>query len=539
MNKMFFLLVTALAIGITACNKSDFEESYANPSKVSETSVEKQFAGFQSTFLRSNAEKGHHGYVMPSYWNYFVILRPTIHRYTQALGWVNGDNQYVPGAAAIGDRWNDFYNFLTQYRELQNVYAKLNADDQADRRIFMIAAAIFFYDQSQKVVDLHGDIPWAEAGMLRANGGDYANSLPKYDEAGAIYTNILDDLKGIADELNTLTVKQGIKTSFNTQDLINRGDLTLWKKYCNSLRLRILTRVSDVPAFQSRASSEIAAILNDPSKYPVVSANAENIKVSVQDVSSDITSKFFRNGLEEAGWNANIAGKAMIDHMNANGDPRLRVMFETGANADSGVYIGLDPMLTSSAQEALINGGTLSIYNRSTFSRNEYFPGVLINGAEVSYLISEYHLKAGNNASAQTAYENGIKQSIEYYYWIRSLSNDNTADSVKAPTATEINNYIASSGVNWDNATSTADKLKLIGTQKWIHFSIVQSMESWAELRRLDAPVLTFRDDAANAQKQPPYRWLYAPSEQTYNTENYQAVKAKDNLITKLFWDIK
>lgn len=527
MKKILLILVVGLTVVFTACTKTDFKDSYADPSKISVTSVEKQFAGF----LVSNR-----GYVLPDYWNYFVVLRTTVNRYTQAVGWVNSNNQYVPGAAGIGDRWNSYYNFLAQYREFENVYDKLSADDQADRRIYKIAAAIYFYDHTQKIVDLHGDIPWSEAGKLSANGGDYANSLPKYDNPDAIYTKMLDDLKAFADELNTITVKSAIQTGLKTQDIVNKGDLALWKKYCNSLRLRILTRVSDVPSLQARAATEMASILSNAASYPVIVANTENIQINVHDLNTDINSKGFRSGLED--WDGNIAGKAMIDHMKTNSDPRLRAIFEPGANA-SGVYNGLDPLATSSAQTALIAGGTMSIYNRSTLSRNQFFPGVLINAAEVSFLISEAYLKAGNDAAAKTAYNEGISKSVKYYYLLRTLSNDNTAGALTPTSDAEIEIYQAMPQVNWDLAATTADKLKLLATQKWIHFSVVQPLESWAEIRRLDAPTFSFEIDNANAQKQPPYRWLYAGSEQTYNTTNYETVKSRDNLTTKIFWDVK
>lgn len=228
----------------------------------------------------------------------------------------------------------------------------------------------------------------------------------------------------------------------------------------------------------------------------------------------------------------------MIDHMKANGDPRLRAVFEPGINA-AGMYNGLDPMVTSSLQTALVAGGTLSIYNRSTISRNEYFPGVLITAAEVSFLISEFYLKASNTAQAKTEYNNGITQSIDFYYWLRTLSNDNTSGPLTPLTPTEVTAYLVSAGVNFDLATTNADKLKLLATQKWLHYNVIQPLENWAELRRLDAPVFNFENDIANAQKQPPVRWLYAGSEQTYNTANYGNVKSKDNLTTRIFWDVK
>jgi hypothetical protein len=215
----------------------------------------------------------------------------------------------------------------------------------------------------------------------------------------------------------------------------------------------------------------------------------------------------------------------------------LRAVFEPGANA-GGVYNGLDPLLNGGTQTSLINGGTLAIYNRSTLSRNVYFPGVIINAAEVSFLKAEYYLKAANAAQAQAAYETGIKQSVEYYYWLRTLSTDNTAGALTPAGSAEINNYITGAGVNWANATTTADRLKLIATQKWIHFSVVQPYESWAEIRRLDAPAFNFLPDAGNAQTQPPYRWMYPTNESVYNPDNYAAVRSKDKLTTKIFWDL-
>lgn len=525
MKKILFILVAALIVGSTSCQKADFEDSYANPSKISATSIEKQYAGY----LFSNSE-----YVLPSYWNYFVVLRTTLNRYNQAVGWVNSSNQYVPGAASIKDRWENYYKFLAQFRELENVYAKLPADEQKDKRIYMITATIYLYDHTQKVVDLHGDIPFSAAGKLGANGGDYENSLPKYDKAEAIYTKMLDDLKEFATELNTITVKNEIQTGFKNQDIVNSGNLMLWKEYCNSLRLRILTRASGAASFQSRYASETAAILASPANFPVIASNADNIQINVRDLNSGLNSKGFRGGLED--WDGNLAGKAMIDHMKTNSDPRLRAMFQPGVNA-GGVYNGLDPMESSSTQTTLVAGGKLSIYNRSTLSRNQFFPGVLMNAAEVSFMTSEAYLRTGNNAAAKTAYNDGIKKSIQFYYGLRTVSNDNDSGPLTPTTDDEIAVYTAK--VNWDNAANTADKLSLLATQKWIHFSVVQPNESWAEIRRLDGPSLTFEVDNANVLKQPAFRWLYASTEPIYNTKNYQEVQSKDNLTTRIFWDAK
>jgi hypothetical protein len=507
-----------------SCKKSSFEDAYRDPSKVVNSTVGKQFSGMVYT----NRE-----YVVPSYWNYFVVLRLTTNIYTQNVGWTNAIGQYVPGAAAATDRWNNYYSFLAQYRELQKIYNNLTPAEQIDNKIYMISAAIYFYDHSQKVVDLHGDIPWADAGKLSTNGGAYGNSYAKYQNAEEIYSIMLDDLKKFSDELPAININPGLLEEFKTQDLINKGNILLWRKYCNSLRLRMLTRASSKANFTARANAEIAEILGNPSKYPLVASNDDNIMLKVYDLSSDINAKGFQTGLED--WNGNIAGKKMIDLMKTTVDPRLRAMFEPGVNA-GGNYIGLDPALDATAQTALIAGGTLAIYNRSTISRNQYFPGILITAAEVQYLLAEYYLKAGNDAAAKASYETGIEQSINYYYWLRTLSNNNTAGALTPTNATQINAYKSNATIVWSGVTSA--KLNLIATQKWLHYSVIQPLENWSEVRRLDLPALSFQTDNSSAQKTPPNRWLYPSAEATYNTANYQAVQAKDNLQTKIFWDV-
>lgn len=522
MKKYFLLLglFTASLSTITSCKKSSFDEFYRDPSNVIETSVEKQFAGMLYSYREL---------VIPSYWNYFVILRTTANRYIQATGWANEANQLTPGAAAISDRWSTYYSGLAQFKELENVYSSAPEAEQQEKRIFYLAAKIFFYDQTQQTVDLYGSIPWSQAGLLNGNGGNYDISYAAYDSAEDIYNVMLDDLQAISAELNSLTIPTAISNMFSTQDLINNGNLDLWKKYCNSLRLRMLTRVSEAPSFSSRVQQELSEIVSNQDIYPLVLITDDNIKIEIFNHDTDINSIGLREGIES--WNANIAGKVMIDHMLENDDPRLAFIFEPGENAN-GEYRGLDQSLAGSVQTALINGGTISIYNRSTYSRNQYFPGIMVTASEVNFLLSEYYLKNGNDAAARSAFEIGIRESIEMIQGIRSVSNDNTVTAPNAPPSSDIDNYIANIGWGQNN-------LQLIATQKWVHSNIIQPLESWAEIRRLDYPSFVFRTEPSDIQQVLPVKWGLPSSEQTYNSANYQVVAGQDNVNTKLFWDVR
>lgn len=536
--KKIVLSVLVLVIIGSGCTKDQFSESYPNPLKLSATTVERQFAGVLSSPLN---------YVMYHYYDYFAVYQNTLIPWSQTAVALNGNGRYIPGAAAIGDFWTTFYKLTAQYKDLLRVNAALSADEQQANRIYVIAATIFYYDYTQKAVDLWGDIPWTGAGLLGTMSGDYqsATASAKYDDAATIYTKMLDDLKAYADELNTITLSPAVTSGLKTQDFLNSGDLKKWKQYCNSLRLRLLTRVSGVSSFQSRVSSEIPAIVSNPTAYPLVLTNADNIMAKVVNTTSGASinngtntgaSADFYTGL--IGWGqADRANKVMIDFMNTNTDPRLRAMFEPGENA-AGAYIGLDPTLPSTDQDATLNTGTIARYNRSTLTQNIYLPGVLINAAEVHFMLAEYYLNAANDGSAKTEYEAGITESINYYYYLRTLSNSDVSGALTPLSATEISDYLSKSGVSWAAAVTTGEKLSRIATQKWINYNVLQPMEAWAEIRRLKLPSLVFVQDAG-AQKLPPNRWLYPNNELTYNAANYEAVRSKDLLSTKIFWDVK
>src|SRR5690606_22916625 len=106
------------------------------------------------------------------------------------------------------------------------------------------------------------------------------------------------------------------------------------------------------------------------------------------------------------------------------------------------------------------------------------------------------------DTEARNHFENGIRESIKQYVQIRSVSNDNSVPAPATPNATAVNNFI--NGLDWNGA---ANKLHLIATQKWVHYNIIQPIENWSEIRRLDYPTFDFRIDASDIQQTTPNRW--------------------------------
>jgi hypothetical protein len=390
------------------------------------------------------------------------------------------------------------------------------------------------------LISLHGDIPFLKAGMLSANGGDYEASSAPFDSAEALYTKMLDELKSMATELNTITLNAGYQQSFKTQDFINKGDITAWKRYCNSLRLKMLNRVSGVASMTSRSNTEIAEILGNATTYPIVESNDQNVQINIFNVSAGgININDFQGALESGStWFINTAGKKMIDHMNTNVDPRLPIIFEPGEKA-GGKFTGIDPMGVNADQSLQNNNGLIAIYNRYTISRNKYLPGTIYNAAQINLIKAEYYLRAGNDASAKAAYEKAIDQSVKFYNNILSKSDAPALTAPVPATDAQIVKYIAADAINWDKAATSAAKLNLIATQKWLHYNIIQAYENWSDVRRLDLPAFSFVNDASNNQTLPPVRWNYPNNEITYNNANYKVIADKDKLTTKIFWDVK
>lgn len=523
MRKLIYISLATAAIFLGSCSDDDFADAYRNPATVVKTNVPKQFAGF----MKINYED-----VLPAYWNYYTVIRTTSLSYTQAHGFLNNTGRYIPGAA-VENRWNRYYKFIAQYRELEAVMASLPAAEQTENRVYTIASTIYLYDHTSKMIDNFGDIPFFEAGKISYTNGNYADASAKYDNQTELYVKMLDELKAFSTELNTITLSPKLVVEFKNQDLINKGDLIMWKNYCNSLRLKLLNRVSAVPAFTARANSEMAEII---AEAKIVDENTENIAFRVYDQNPDTglnTSGFF--SALESDYN-NAAPKPMIDHMNANNDPRQPWLFEKGETATA--YVGLDPLLTSGVQDQLLATGKIAIYNRSVISKNKWLPGTLINAAEVNLILAEYYSRNGNAIMAKTHFEKAIRQSIEYYVRLGDKADVLTWKPTTEPTTAEIEAYILK--INFAGALTAADQLKLIAFQKYIHYNIMQADESWAEQRRLKLPVLTFmEDETSSIRKTPPTRWTYPNSERVYNTTNYNTVKDKDNLSTKIFWDVK
>ena len=216
---------------------------------------------------------------------------------------------------------------------------------------------------------------------------------------------------------------------------------TQWQKYANSLRLRIALHLSTGGDCVSEAHAAIAEILNNPTKYPLIDNNQENMGVTA-DTQTD---KFnFGKSLSQALHGNGGATQNVLNVMNlpangipdANTDPRIAAMYD--CNPD-GEYIAYDIRMTNAeitnlndqkkqeyAQKGLMTSNyfnkidSLAVAGWAEYQGNENLFGLWLSAAEVSFSKAEAYLMgygvAANADLAKSNFITGVEQSCEYYW---------------------------------------------------------------------------------------------------------------------------
>ncbi|MFD1768589.1 SusD/RagB family nutrient-binding outer membrane lipoprotein [Sphingobacterium suaedae] len=526
MNKSFHILLFFMlsVLGFTGC-KTQLEDSFENPDQTTEASI----PGFFTDILNNDR-------VRPSYWHYrtFILSRQAI--YTQTASFIPANNMYQPNDGYSYDYWKDFYSpgVLGVYRKMEVAFDALSAEEKANQQIFMQAAKVVIYDEASKLIDNFGDIPFSEAGSLPTNG---TIVKPKFDDQKELYYSFVDSLKS----LNTYFSKAATTTYFSKYDILNKGVAEKWRRYTNSLRLRLLMRISNVD--ENKAKTEVMEMLNNPTEYPLVDGNAAinyspvNSDILLQPLTTNTTT--LRQALQE-GPNFYATDYMLNKVMKPANDPRIPVFYDKFGETKDNKFIPNKEYkampITFTENELLSNYQKYSIIDSATFFDNKYLPGIVTTASETNFNKAEAYLRWGSDVSAKNAYDVAIKQSITFYYYLNNLMGTEGLKAETIPAEDVINDFVENSTVQY--AGSTAEKLELIITQKWLHYGFLQAQHAWSEYRRTGYPKITeLRAGLANYAT-PPMRFLYPTGEVANNSENYEAVRSKDTRDTKIFWDV-
>jgi len=413
--------------------------------------------------------------------------------------------------------------YTNQLFDLQVIIDKTTADIEAENQVpsntaLLAAAKIMRVWVFSFLTDLFGDIPYSEALQ-----GLYEEGIitPKYDTQESIYTAFFNELE----EANTL-LSSGV-INFGTGDLIFGGDPAKWKKFGNSLKLRLLNRCAGTPwsftydmvapqadvitsegaAAYSGADAAIAAILNDPAGHPIMTSNADNAFL-------DYPGLPYRNPIYNTLYTRTDQGIAetIVEFLKARNDPRLPIYAQPSPKYVDGdttvAYTGTQNGLAHAASDFNI----VSLLG-TDIAYDENAPVFILTYDEVEFIKAEYYMRTGG--AAQAAYRDGIAASMERW-----------GATYDAAT------YLAQPNVNWAQAANDGERYQLICEQRWAAI-FGQGVQAFHLVRRTGFPARVFEFELEAAFYPDlgfPVRLRYSLNEETYNAVNLQAAQNSQGL---------
>jgi hypothetical protein len=536
MNRKYGLILI-LIIFLAGCRK-DFEEINTDPSSFSSATDGSLFNG-----VISSLQFG---------WNeQFYINNEILYKQTQLAaltkeGWGN----FTLGTEEI---WSNYYGVLPEVRELEKRFARYdNSPGVVNMRALLkIAMAM----KTFKVTDIFGDIPFSEAGY-GFQTLDYLH--PKFDHQRDIYLTLLDDLKWADDNISESAPSVEPYTSFLGFDKLFNGDMKMWRKLANSLRLRHAMRMADKEPVSAGAIIKEILENNRPvfTGYNLAGPELESAclwPAAVGFKNESLTWSFQEHKNLRMGSNI---WHLLTDHDSINGsgifDPRAYIFFETN-NASQWVPYPQMPDATTPSEGGIpydghrdktgsysIKGETClySPFNYFVISDIYYMPIILFTGAEVHFLKAEAYFRgigvAIDKDLADIEYMNGVNSSVEW--WMKTAKNSRLPISgMTFPEMVPIPQGLNASSVlirygSW-NAATEEEKLEFIYTQ-WLLDAFRQPFEAYALARRTGK---TPHEGAPISH----YRLPYPPSEAEYNAANCAAAIAGqggDSPGNKIWW---
>jgi len=346
------------------------------------------------------------------------------------------------------------------------------------------------------ITDYWGDVPYSQALRGEESGG----ATPAYDAQSDIYDGLLADLSTAVGLLNP----SGL--TFGAGDILYGNDMNAWKKFANSLRMRLAMRMSEVDP--ATAQSQFVAAYNAGG----FTSNADNAFL-------DFPGPPYENPLYEnwQGRDDHAISATMVDTLASLNDPRLPIYAEPAGS--DGVYRGhANGRISLPAGQSLSDISRIGNFWRANGSTT---PATLMSYAEVLFLEAEAAARGWIAGDPATLYMDGIEAAMNTW-----------AAYGVAPSGAEVTTYLAQPSVAYQGMNS-------IYLQKWIALWM-HGPEAWSDNRRTDVPHLAMGPDLSISRI--PVRLSYPDTEQSLNKSNLEAAISRQggglDLVTPVWWDV-
>lgn len=407
-SKVFF--IAFLAIGIFSCTDG-FEEMNQNPNNFNDVTPENLFTGVVKNTLDLVG-----GDMNDQMFN----------NYASYYGGKGGQfPKFFYTDSGLDRYWRTFYvNILTNTQVIIDTYS----DDPKYANRVHIAKIWKSYVYSV-LVSTFGPVPYVDALG--------SSTTTTYTSEEAIYIAILDMLKAAGEGITV----DGDKLS---TDPVFNGDNLMWKKFANTLRLKIALRISTgFPALAEKHGKEVMA-----NEAGLISSNAENIAMKWGVIQQNWSFNYSRYlFLDSADDVVPFVNHHYILNMKTYYDPRLKVIVEPSTEP----LEFTDRLLKAGSTTQKINvkyklpyygrplGANTGLAEWNLVPANNILEGISINRyckpskalfmakdmkyyivtyAELNFMLAEAKLKFWGGSASKTAedyYYAGIDASFEQY----------------------------------------------------------------------------------------------------------------------------
>lgn len=414
-----------------------------------------------------------------------------------------GLHRYVvqPGQAV----WTSFYDRLT---DVQDIY---DIADQRKENNYKAIALVYKSWAFSILTDLYGDIPYSQA-IMAAEG----NFSPAFDKQKDIYIQMLKDLETantLFDDSKALTYGGDMLYNANALTGTKNIGIQRWKKFANSLRLRLLLRISKRNG-EMNVNQQINEILANPTTNPVFTSNSDDAIFRYPGTFPYFNPYYNARTLD---WReGTYFTKFFLNNLNNTNDPRRAIWAIPVTVNGSSVYQGIESGYPTSLEYVV---GKNSSYPDALKTLPQL--GVMMTFAEVEFIKAELALNGFiTGKSSKSHYEAGIVASLNQ--WGAAL-----------PAG-----FLSQEGINYKSTGTQAEQLEQIMLQKYYAFFFVD-YQSWFEKRRTGFPKLP-RGTGIPAENNFPFRVPYPSYLQSLNSINLQSAITSmggDRSDVKVWWD--